>query len=218
MGKNMYSLMLSEEVVRAIDALATEEGTTRSNMVNEILAEYVSVTTPEKHINDIFKRIENLFRNVEEFPVYYENHDNTLSIKSALQYRYRPTLRYEVELYRVPDRTLGELKVNFRTQSPELLSGLTQFFRYWQKMEELYVTSYFGKHGIRYSLDENKWTRSLRLPTDKRYDSELLSKAISDYVKVFDKTLKKYLSGEYRNTAELESDYLNALNTGMLLI
>ena len=34
MKKNMYSLMLAEDVVRAIDDLAAQEGTNRSNLIN----------------------------------------------------------------------------------------------------------------------------------------------------------------------------------------
>ena len=54
MKKNMYSLMLAEEVIREIDKLAEQNNTNRSNLVNQILAEYVSLTTPEKHIQNIF--------------------------------------------------------------------------------------------------------------------------------------------------------------------
>ena len=39
MKKNMYSLMLSGSVVEEIDRLAAEQGTNRSNLVNQILAE-----------------------------------------------------------------------------------------------------------------------------------------------------------------------------------
>ncbi len=218
MKKNLYSLILAEDVVREIDKLAAAENTNRSNLVNQILADYVSVTTPEKTITDVFKEITRLFGGSEELPVSYESHDNTLSIKSALSYRYRPTLRYEVELYRTAGGSLGELKVNFRTQSPELLTALTEFFGLWERLESLYVMRYFGDGQIRYTLDENKWTRSLCLPHDTQYDSSALSRAISDYVKVFDRLLKKYLSNGYKSVTELENDYLAALNGGALII
>ena len=213
----MYSLMLSEEVISEIDLLAEREGTTRSHLVNEILADYVSVVTPEKRITDVFRQIESLFENNENFPVYYANHDNTLSIKSALSYRYRPTLRYEVELYRVAGDHYGELKVNFRTPSPELLTRLTEFFRLWQKMEEIYDTALFNRR-IEYSLDECKWTRSLSFKKSGNYNTDDLGKEISNYVKVFDKMLKKYLSDGYKTLNELENDYLAALNAGNLTI
>ena len=48
MKKNLYSLTLSDEVVREVDALAHRMGTNRSNLINQILAEYVRYTTPER--------------------------------------------------------------------------------------------------------------------------------------------------------------------------
>ena len=216
MKKNMYSLILAEDVVNAIDKLAEEENTNRSNLINEILAEYVSVTTPEKRINDIFHGIEDLFKQLTGQQVYYQQHDNTLSIKSALEYRYRPTIRYEVELYRTQDGTVGELKVNFRTQSPQLLNRLTEFFALWTRLEELYVARYFEGAEINYTLDETRWTRTLKVPRNTLYGQVELSRAITDYVRTFDRLMKKRLSGAA--ATEIENDYLDALNGGMLII
>lgn len=216
MKKNMYSLILAEDVVNAIDKLAEEENTNRSNLINEILAEYVSVTTPEKRINDIFHGIEDLFKQLTGQQVYYQQHDNTLSIKSALEYRYRPTIRYEVELYRAQSGTVGELKVNFRTQSPQLLNRLTEFFALWTRLEELYVARYFEGAEINYTLDETRWTRTLKVPQNTLYGQVELSRAITDYVRTFDRLMKKRLSGAA--ATEIENDYLDALNGGMLII
>ena len=216
MKKNMYSLILAEDVVNAIDKLAEEENTNRSNLINEILAEYVSVTTPEKRINDIFHGIEDLFKQLTGQQVYYQQHDNTLSIKSALEYRYRPTIRYEVELYRAQSGTVGELKVNFRTQSPQLLNRLTEFFALWTRLEELYVARYFEGAEINYTLDETRWTRTLKVPRNTLYGQVELSRAITDYVRTFDQLMKKRLSGAA--ATEIENDYLDALNGGMLII
>lgn len=216
MKKNMYSLILAEDVVNAIDKLAEEENTNRSNLINEILAEYVSVTTPQKRINDIFHGIEDLFKQLTGQQVYYQQHDNTLSIKSALEYRYRPTIRYEVELYRTQDGTVGELKVNFRTQSPQLLNRLTEFFAMWTRLEELYVARYFNDSEINYTLDETRWTRTLAVPKNAGYDDKELSRAITDYVSTFDRLMKKRLSGAA--ATEIENDYLDALNGGMIII
>ena len=57
MKKTLYSLMLSDDVVREIDILAHRMGTNRSNLVNSILANHVSMMTPEQQINDIFKAV-----------------------------------------------------------------------------------------------------------------------------------------------------------------
>ncbi len=52
--------MLNDEVVREVDALAHRLGTNRSALINQILAEYVNYTTPERRINDVLSTIEQL--------------------------------------------------------------------------------------------------------------------------------------------------------------
>ena len=164
MKKSMYSLMLSEQVVEAIDRLALEQNTNRSRLINEILADYLSLMTPEKHIADVFRSIESLFDRTELIAAHAMN-DNTLSLKSSLVYRYRPTIRYEVELFRTPERNIGQLKVNFRTQSPDLIVGLTEFFRLWARLENTYVLKLFPENALNYTLDETRFTRSCLLYT-----------------------------------------------------
>ena len=67
MKKTLYSLMLSENVIAAVDALAVQYGTNRSNLVNQILADYVSYTTPEKRIDQIFSAMESCSPAVKPF-------------------------------------------------------------------------------------------------------------------------------------------------------
>lgn len=45
MGKSVYSLVLMDEVVDAIDQMAYRNNTSRSNLINQILAEHVSLAT-----------------------------------------------------------------------------------------------------------------------------------------------------------------------------
>ena len=85
MKKNMYSLMLAEDVIQAIDELASEKNTNRSNLINQILADYVSLTTPEKHVRNIFDIIENFISRQSGNLLYSQPNDMTMSIKSPLQ-------------------------------------------------------------------------------------------------------------------------------------
>lgn len=55
MGKSVYSLVLMDDIVAAVDRLAYQQGTSRSNMVNRILAEYVQMDTPENRIPHDFR-------------------------------------------------------------------------------------------------------------------------------------------------------------------
>lgn len=218
MKKYPCHLMLSADVLDEIDQIAERENTTRSNLVNRILADYVSLTMPEKHFDRIFRTVENFLNGCGGFSPFFEPNSPVMSIKSSLEYRYRPTLRYEVEMYRTPDAVIGELNVIFRTQAPELLVELTRFFKLWMNLEALYVSVFFPENAIRYSLAEGRFTRTFALPRERSYDPEETGRAIGDYVETFDELLKKWLSGELSSQRELENAYLARLNGGMLMI
>lgn len=218
MKKNMYSLMLAEEVIREVDKLAEQNNTNRSNLVNQILAEYVSLTTPEKHIQNIFEIIGNMMGNRGNFLLYSQPNDLTMSIKSSLKYHYRPTIRYEVEMYRTPKETIGQLKIIFRTQSPELLVELTRFFKIWMQLETIYIKQFFTKDAIEYSLENGKFLRSFAVPNDSDYTEEQIGNAIGHYIATFDEMLKGFLGGEYGSIEALEKRYLQYLNSGVQII
>ena len=218
MKKTMYSLMLAEDVIREIDRLAAEKSTNRSNLVNQILAEYVSMTTPEKHVQNIFDIIERFIGQQSGYLLYSQPNDMTMSIKSPLQYHYRPTIRYEVEMYRSPDKTLGQLKIIFRTTSSELLLELTRFFKIWIQLENIYIKNFFEKGAIEYGMENGRFLRTFAVPNDSDYTEEQIGNAISHYIATFDEMLKDYLAGRYTSTQDIEKRYLQYLNSGVQLI
>ena len=218
MKKNMYSLMLAEDVIQAIDELASEKNTNRSSLINQILADYVSLTTPEKHVRNIFDIIENFISRQSGKLLYSQPNDMTMSIKSPLQYHYRPTIRYEVEMYRTPRQTIGQLKIIFRTTSSELLVELTRFFKLWMQLENIYIKQFFSKGAIEYGLENGKFWRTFAVPNDSDYTEEQIGNAISQYIATFDEMLKDFLAGRYSSTEELEKRYLQYLNSGVQLI
>lgn len=217
MKKSLYSLILMDDVVKAVDSLAESQGTNRSNMVNQILAEYVSYTTPEKRINSIFKYIESrLDSNI--FSLFFEPHEKTMSLKSSLEYKYRPTIKYEVKLFRTDSNQIGELKVIFRTQSTALLMELTSFFKLWVSLETSYLSHYYPPNSLEYSLEEGKFCRALAIPAGKRYSAENIANAIGGYIKMFDEILKGYLMNKYNSAEEIEARYLSYVSSGIDII
>lgn len=140
MAKSLYSLILSDEVVAQIDRLALRQGTNRSSLVNRILADYVSMTTPEKRIDAIFRQVEGLLASDSELVPFFTPNRTSMSMKSSLEYKYRPTIRYEVQLYREPGKSIGELTVAFRTQSRSLLDATERFFLFWKRLEDAYIS------------------------------------------------------------------------------
>ena len=197
MKKNLYSLTLSDEVVREVDALAHRLGTNRSALVNRILSEYVSVPTPERRINDIFEAIEALVSPSRELVPFFAPNSQSMSLKSSLAYKYRPTVKYEVDLGGGED-TLGTLNVVFRTQSAELIApalGGT----------------------IACSLYDGRFVRPLAMPRGHARSAEDIAGAISAYVQLFDRLLKGYLSGDL-SAKDVELAYRGDLRGRGLLI
>lgn len=195
MKKTLYSLMLNDEVVREVDAMAHSLGTNRSNLINQILAEYVNYETPERRINNVLSAVEQLMAPSRELVPFFAPNTLSLSLKSSLQYKYRPTVKYEVELFKSGGESIGELSVMFRTQSAALISSITDFFRLWKSIEDAHLRSATGAH-IDYALYDGKFVRSIALP-DKDCTAEQLAGALSEYIKLFDKLLKGYLTGRY---------------------
>ena len=204
MKKTLYSLMLDEGVVREVDNLAHRMGTNRSSLINQILADYVDYQTPEQRINDVLSTIESLMSPSRELVPFFNPNSFSMSLKSSLEYKYRPTVKYEVELYRGGEPAIGALSVVFRTQSQALISAMTDYFRLWKRIEDVHLYALTG-FKIDYALYDGKFMRALAAP-DADCTSEELAQAISEYIKLFDKLLKCYLAGSL-DAHEIEAAY-----------
>lgn len=215
MKKTLYSLVLNDEVVREVDALAHRMGTNRSNLINQILAEYVNYTTPEQRINEVLSAIEALMAPSRELVPFFSPNSYSMSLKSSLEYKYRPTVKYEVELYRGAGEQIGELTVLFRTQSMALIQGMTDFFRLWKQIEDAHLQPLTGAK-IDYALYDGKFLRSIAAP-DKDCTTQELASALSDYITLFDKLLKGYLADRY-SPHEIEGAYCSYLNNAPIHI
>jgi hypothetical protein len=188
--------VLIDEVVDAVDKMAYEKKTSRSNLINQILAEYLSCPTPEMRMRDIFESVDRLMTGLGNFQIQFQPSDAMISIRSALRYRYKPTIRYTLELYRFCGPTIGELRVSARTQSQSLIAILTDFFDFWSTLENKYIASYFPDGKVLCEVETGRYTRQFLLPRDEsQQTNESLAAAISDYIRSFDKNLKLYFSG-----------------------
>lgn len=215
MKKTLYSLVLNDEVVREVDALAHRMGTNRSNLINQILAEYVNYTTPEQRINQVLSTIEELMAPSRDLVPFFSPNSYTMSLKSSLEYKYRPTVKYEVELYRGAGDSIGELTVLFRTQSMTLIQSMTEFFRLWKQLEDAHLKPLTGV-AIDYALYDGKFVRSIAAPS-KDCTAQELATALSNYITLFDKLLKGYLADRY-SPHEIEGAYCSYLNNASIYV
>ena len=222
MHKSVYSLVLMDDVVEAIDKLAYSMNTSRSNLINQILAEAVSFTTPEKRMKDIFDQMETLMGDAESIRLLNQPSDAMISFRSALRYKYKPTIRYSVELYRQAQGTMGELKVSFRTQSQQLIDDLTCFARMWVAVENKYIGRFFPDGQILYTLENGRLIRKFLLPKEQQNcTSSQLAQALSDYILLLDRGLKRcfaMLENPQQAYNELEKLYSAHLKGGATII
>lgn len=139
----------------------------------------------------IFSMIENQMQTL--FRVQMQASDAMLSLHSALQYKYRPTIRYRVELLRMPsENTIGWLKVSCRTQNQTLLYSMQQFFRFWIEWE-MQTDPVYQSIPEMYTLMENGFVR--RLLRRNLQSEEQIADAISQYIRQFDCLIKRYFTG-----------------------
>ena len=192
MRKNVYSLVLSEDVVEAVDQMAYARGTSRSNLVNQLLAEAVGYVTPERRMAEILDTLSQQMTGL--FQLQEQAADGMLTIRSPLRYRYKPTIRYRVELNRQsaehPEHAVGVLHASFRTQSKPLIADAEAFFRCWSECE----MQYRGISPDDFQIEDGTWHRRVAVRTDARSTAKEIGAAIGQYIKTVDAALKAYFA------------------------
>ncbi|PHV71434.1 hypothetical protein CS063_05135 [Sporanaerobium hydrogeniformans] len=188
MKKSVYSLVLMDEVIEQVDALAYSMNTSRSNLINQILAEKVALVTPQQHMQEVFETMVGLLRVYQNFQIQEQLSDSLCTIRSILKYKYNPTIRYTVTLGRKGNQFYGEVKVISRTQSAILHQYLKGFFTIWSSFERKQaLPGWYEEEGTR-------WVRPLSTQRQQGIGAEELGRALSGYIKAVDDGLKIYFS------------------------
>lgn len=191
MKRSMYSLILSDDIVAAVDALAAQKGTSRSNYINQVLAKHVQCITPEQQMQRVFANLTHQMN--EAFRIQEQGSNALLSILGSVQYKYRPTIRYRVELLRnMQQEEVGRLKISCRTQNQTLLDAMAQFFRFWVKLEQKYDANSACAQGL-YQIESGCMTMTL-LRSGAATD-EQLGEIVGNYIRMFHAVLQSYFAG-----------------------
>lgn len=200
MSKSVYSIVLNDAVVEAVDEMAYKLGTNRSNMINQILAEKVAYVTPEQHIRNILDTVEDIINGQDVFRIMATPGDSSLMIKSSFKYKYNPSVKYSVVLNKNGNSAIGELRVTFRTQNENLLQALDNFLNIWNALEAKYQN-----RDQKYIKSKGKYVRALDLPVED-YDENQIGEMISEYITGFDRIMKLYFAGE--SIGNIEREYV----------
>ncbi|MBP3760403.1 MAG: hypothetical protein J6I55_02835 [Ruminococcus sp.] len=208
MKKSVYSLVLMDDVVKAVDEQAYRLGTSRSNLINQILAQHLSCITPEMRMKDIFDSVSELISSTLQ--IQQQHSASLMTMKTALEYKYRPTINYKVELKRIPDEFMGNIRVQIRTQSPALIGLFNSFFAYRVRMEKLYLAQK-GADNYVFSIGNGIFSRSL---INSSLSDEQAGEAIGEYITDLNRAVKVYFSSPENfaeNIPALEKEYRKML-------
>lgn len=189
MSKSLYSLILTDEVIEAVDRAAYRRGISRSALVNEILASAMSYVTPEMRAKQILDRLGAGLSGTDGEFLPLPAGGSVFAVRSRLVYRYNPSLRYSVELSGGDLPEIGWLKVGLRSRSDQLTLLLLDFFRLWQAEEARYCP------GPDYYLREDgRFERSLALREGREADPAAIGDAIVAYVSVLNEAINAYFA------------------------
>lgn len=180
MEKSVYSLVLADEIVLAIDGVASSRGMSRSNLVNHILAEYVSMVTPETRNNRVLDSLKNAAL-ISGMRVDSRSMA-ALTMKTALCYKYNPALAYTVEMQNTGEY-LGSLRLSLRSQNQAVLSYFADFIHLWTQLETQYLPQPPAQ-----KMEEKKYSRAFRrLPIE-----EEVGQAVAHYVDLLNSCMKTF--------------------------
>ena len=209
--KSVYSVILRDELVKELDAVAYRNGVSRSVMLNKILADYLCVETPDTFMENIFTQMEALFSEISGMHYVSQASSSMAAVTSALEYRYNPKVKYSVELF--PAGDLGQLKVSLRSQNPVLIALLEDFYNFFVNLERKYL----GERTVYYA--DNKFIRVFRRP--EQATAEQIGDEIAKYVKTFDLYMRRYTAGFNILESErinIELDYVERLKGKEILL
>lgn len=214
MKKSVYSLVLMDDVIQAVDQMAYRMNTSRSNLINQIVAEKLAVITPEMQMKNVFDTVEALLGGYQHFQIQQQAADSMISIKSVLRYKYNPTIRYAICLNRNQEERIGELKLISRSQSDVLIKNINAFFQIWSEYERANKLS-------GWQIDQSgKWSRTLKCP-DAGVDEEQIARGMSQYIQTIDKGLKiyfEYMDQREQGKIHLHNHFYHYINQATIIL
>jgi hypothetical protein len=169
-------------------------------------------------MREIFSLVEQMLDG--KFLLAPQNSGSVMAVKTPLKFKYRPTVKYSVELFRSFSGCVGRLKVTLRTQSEELIGLTNRFFEYWSGLEQKYLGEFFsGKFPC--AISPKCYTRDFyEVGSGNLTDSEI-AQAISEYIAIFNNAITLYFENAHdlpKAQSLCEQTYKGYLQKGVKII
>ena len=203
--KSVYSLVLSDEIIAGVDEAAVKAGVSRSQFVNDCLAEKLGVFTHKRKVESIFAEVVEAIEASSKMRAE-RTRRSCLDLLSALNYKYNPRVTYTVEILG-ENHTKGRLKIALRTTNPVLLNMTERFFSDFIAVEKLSGAT------AQYYVEDGKLVRTLDF---SRVSGEDVPLSITRFVGALDKLFNVYVAsfgdGEYEKLKHYYQTTFDGIN------
>lgn len=197
MSKGIYSLLLSDDVVAAVDAMAAVRGLSRSAVVDSLLSECVGLQTGDVRMRGIWDEMDAMLARVSAMHFVNNAQTNLAQIITSLPVKYSPKIRYQLELTD-DERSACAITLNTRTQNPLLTMAFDNFYQRLAALEQQYLNNVTARYG------NGKYVSLLYVGGS---DSSQAAQEILEYVVTLDGMLRAWISGDESIVAELFAEY-----------
>lgn len=197
MKKSVYSLMLFDEIVERIDRLAYHQDTNRSQLINDLLADHLGISTPEQQVQKV---IDQLDSNLNELlPVSQMTKNSSIQFGKSLKYKYRPKVLYSYEFVTDSGKKHAVLKVSSRTKSETLNRQFDDFFDKICRIEK--QADFLVEEDVAHNTN-HKFVRNLRDVGMVDSDTHHLSDFLTDYLKTIDQAMNVFFESDEQSEAD----------------
>ncbi len=195
MSKQVYSLVLNDQVIEKIDREAIVSGSNRSQIINDIICQHFGVWTPDLKMNRVMDLMTERLGMLETMQMVSASRGNTLQLRTTVSYKYKPKLKYVIEMSGKAQTVLAQLKIYSRTTSEPFLQGLVMFFGYLSEFEENIASNIALRQvsSSGYAYDENKFVKAFECDwTRSDVEAEAIATYLTSYIQFLDEALKMY--------------------------
>lgn len=197
MAKSIYSLLLNDDVIAAVDATAVKKNMSRSAMIDTILSEYVGLQTGDRRIRGIWQEMENMLSRTHTMHFVNNAQLNLAQIITTLPFKYSPKIRYQLELS-CSNSGICAISLNTRTQNKLLSVAFDNFYQRLATLEKQYLNNVTARYG------NGKYVSVLRVSGN---DLTRTACDILEYVVTLDGMLRAWIGGDENTVAMLFAEY-----------
>lgn len=218
MNESDNSIRIMEELMREMRRLAAHKEVSVSDIIHEALGEFLFSREESINYFDIIHSIEESMNKAEHFAVNANPYDSVVSVKSPLQYTYRPALRYEIKITKNSVPQIGTMSVALRSDDINTLRSFSDFLGLWMKLENEYMSRKL-REPIEYLTDIGYFGRKIYLPMAAQHISgQAIGAAIGDYIHTFDNLFKYYFYHPNSGDHIIDVMYISHVEDGKLSI